>query len=173
MLSIFSSLGIWHITHKPTFEISKGLKCAFRKKGALHLADGILLQSDKKEESPMDKQQRLANAKAQNKLLDKLVTLIEVYQVENLRHAKSDSESDYLDMLIAEHMIADNIGNSLHWDTWDQQVFIADEARSECRFDIHEQAYINENGDIISGGELPSGLSLPDHLYDQKREEDL
>lgn len=122
---------------------------------------------------PIDPKKRIETAKLQNAMLDKLISLIKDYQVENLRHAKTDRESDYLDLLVVEYKIAENIGSSLHWDTWEQQVFIADELRNECSFDIIEQAYLNENGDIIEDGGLPTGLSLSDHLYDEKREEDL
>jgi hypothetical protein len=159
-------------THKPTSGNIKAENCALSEKRGFTPLSCHFIARGKEETMTIDKQRRVETAKLQNAMLDKLISLIKDYQVENLHHAKSNSESDYLDLLVVEYKMAENIGSSLHWDTWEQQVLIADELRSECSFDILEQAYIDENGDIISDGGLPTGLSLADYLYDEKRDQE-
>lgn len=105
---------------------------------------------------------------AQNTKLDKLIEAIHEYQEENVRHARTNSAGDYLDLLEIEHRLAKMLSDALHWDTYEQQGIIEDEARCECDYDLVEGCFLDDNGDPRREGSLPPGYS--DYVYETRRD---
>lgn len=111
---------------------------------------------------------RVAVAMQQNEKLQKLRAEIVVFESENARHARSNSASDHLDMLKSEYRIAKLLADVLHWDTWEQQQVIEEEARSECDYDLVEGCFLDDNGEPRHERSLPPGYS--DYVYETRRD---
>lgn len=94
---------------------------------------------------------RINNALIRNAACEKLRDMIVQYEAENIRHARTNSASDYHDLLAIEYQIAKLAGQAFGWDTYDEQKLIRDECLSECRFDLYEGCYINDQGDLLIG----------------------
>lgn len=111
---------------------------------------------------------RVSAAMQQNEKLQKLRAEIVVFESENARHARSNSASDRLDMLKSEYRIAKLLADVLHWDTWEQQQVIEEEARSECDYDLVEGCFLDDNGEPRHERSLPPGYS--DYVYETRRD---
>lgn len=105
---------------------------------------------------------------ARNTKLDKLVEIIQEYQDQNVRHARTNTAGDYLDLLKIEYRMAKALADTLHWDMYEQQTLIEDEARGECNYDLYEGCFLDDNGDPRREGSLPPGLA--DYLYEMRRD---
>ena len=111
---------------------------------------------------------RVNTAMHQNAKLQKLRAELIVYEEENVRHARTNAASDYLDLLKSEYRIAKLLADVLHWDTWEQQQVIEEEARSECDYDLVEGCFLDDNGEPRHERSLPPGYS--DYVYETRRD---
>jgi hypothetical protein len=80
----------------------------------------------------------------------KLRDAIEQWQAENIRHARSNSTGDYLDLCAIEYRIAKLCADAFQWDTCDIQDFVAEECATECSYDLKEGCALDDNGEPIA-----------------------
>jgi hypothetical protein len=111
---------------------------------------------------------RINNALHRNIILQKLRAELIVYESENIRHAKTNSESDYLDLLKSEYRLVKLVEDALYWDNQRQKELIEGEAWSECNYDLKEKCFLDDNGEPYSPGCTPPGYA--DYRYEMKRD---
>jgi len=102
-----------------------------------------------------NKAARIDNALARNAACKNLRDMIVQYEAENIRHACTNSTSDYQDLLTLEYQLSKLASQAFGWDTCDEQELIRDECLSECRFDLYEGCYVNDQGDLLIGQAEP------------------
>jgi hypothetical protein len=111
------------------------------------------------------REQRLADAIRRGGFVGAVHDALKFHRVCDLAHARTNREDDYLDLLLAEYELAEAIGQITGWDMCERQAFIMEETRSECRFDIKEGLYLNDDGELISGGGRPVRGPDPDAAW--------
>lgn len=92
---------------------------------------------------------RLNYVLARHAHLPALIDALEDLRRAEIDHARTNRDSDYLYQLQCEYVVAELIGKALGWDTCEEQDRIADEARSQCSFDIPENTALNYMGEPI------------------------
>lgn len=112
------------------------------------------------------RQDRLNRAIVRGGYVGAVHEALRYHRAADFAHARTNDEDDYLDLLLAEYELAEAIGQVTGWCMGDEQARIMDEARSECRFDIKEGLYLNDDGDLIAGGGRPRRGPDPDAAWD-------
>jgi hypothetical protein len=99
--------------------------------------------------APEHTARRINEALARLSALDELTDLIAEYRDAALRHARTNTASDYLDELLIEDRIACALERGLRWELTDAREILRDEARDECSYDMKEECYLDHNGEPI------------------------
>lgn len=105
---------------------------------------------------------RVTRAATRAMSIPALTEALETFRAWDMAHARSNSEDDYLGLLIAEYELAQTVAQVTGWDMCDEQERIMGEARSECSFSIKEGLFYNDNGDLVPGGARPKRGPDPD-----------
>ena len=114
------------------------------------------------------REQRLADAIRRGGFVGAVHDALRFHRAADLSHARTNGDDDYLDLLLAEYELAEAIGQVTGWDMCAEQERIMGEARSECYFDIKEGLYLNDDGDLIPGGERPRRGPDPDASWNER-----
>jgi hypothetical protein len=92
---------------------------------------------------------RLDSALARLSAFDELADAVAEYRDAAIRHARTNTASDYLDELLTEDRLACIMERAIGWDLCDTRELLRDEARRECSYDMKEECYVDHNGEPI------------------------
>ena len=89
-----------------------------------------------------DPAQRIDAVLAQNAPLDRVCDLLADYRAADLRHARTQSEADYLVVIRAQCETLDTIATAFGIQMDEQLMWLAMEAETVCGYSIKEGCYI-------------------------------